>query len=166
MNQRYMKIRSSSSSANSYRHRSLLRQVIVGVSSIFLATLLGIGSVAAQNSSDPAATNAVPEFFQNSLPEHAIGEMLKSYSAFKKGSALDTRTRELIALSVAAQIPCSYCIYAHRRNALKAGASDAELRDAVAVGAFVRFWSSAFQGAEIDFEAFKKEHTALLEKGS
>ena len=76
---------------------------------------------------------------------------------------LDAKTRELIALGVAAQIPCTYCVYAHRRNALKAGASDAELREAVAAGAFVRLWSTMFQGGEIDLESFKAEHDQLRE---
>lgn len=77
-----------------------------------------------------------PEFFKNSLPEHAIGKMLKSYGAFQgEGAQLDTKTRELIALSVSAQVPCAYCVYAHRNNALKAGATEAEVREAVAAGA-------------------------------
>lgn len=103
-----------------------------------------------------------PNFFKNSLPEHAIQQILESYGTYRGEKAvLDVRTRELIALGVSAQIPCDFCIYAHRRNALAAGASDAELREAVAAGAFVRFWSTMFQGAEIDFDAFKAELDAL-----
>jgi len=114
-----------------------------------------------------AVANDAPEFFKNSLPDHAIADILKSFSVFKgDGAALDARTRELIALSVAAQIPCPYCIYGHRRNAIAAGASEAELREAVAAGAYVRLWSSMLQGAEIDFEAFKVEHDKLREGGS
>jgi len=118
-------------------------------------------------SSGLATAEGPPEFFKNSLPEHAIQKMLESYGAFKgDGAVLDTKTRELIALGVSAQIPCAYCVYSHRNNALKAGASEAELREAVAAGAFVRFWSAMFQGAEINLDAFKAEHDELRKKGS
>ena len=119
-------------------------------------------ALAASLLSGIVVAEGVPEFFKNSLPEHAIEKMLESYGAYQgEGATLDVKTRELIALGVAAQIPCTYCIYAHRNNALNAGASEAELREAVAAGAFVRFWSSMFQGAEIDLEAFKAEHDKL-----
>ncbi len=135
--------------------RSLRR---LTTTSITLGALICAGSATADGS---------PEFFKKSLPEHAIEKMLESYGAFQgEGAELDTKTRELIALGVAAQIPCTYCVYAHRNNALKAGASEAELREAVAAGAFVRFWSAMFQGAEIDLEAFKAEHDILRKKGS
>lgn len=135
--------------------RSAKGAVHKGAAGLALTTLLVSGSVFA---------DGPPEFFQNSLPEHAIGKMLESYGAFQgEGAELDARTRELIALGVAAQIPCTYCVYAHRNNALKAGASEAEVREAVAAGAYVRFWSAMFQGAEIDLEAFKTEHDMIRE---
>ena len=50
----------------------------------------------------------VPQFFQDSMPEHAMGEILESWSALisGEGAALDSKTQELIGLAVAAQIPC------------------------------------------------------------
>lgn len=129
------------------------RVVSTTIASLALTAVITSGS---------AVADGVPEFFKNSLPEHALGKMLESYGAFQgEGAVLDVKTRELIALGVAAQIPCSYCVYSHRNNALEAGASEAEVREAVAAGAYVRFWSSMFQGAEIDLEAFKAEHDKL-----
>ena len=135
--------------------RVTVRFTVTGIS---LSALFSFGS---------AIADGPPEFFKNSLPEHAIEKMLESYGAFQgEGAMLDAKTRELVALGVAAQIPCPYCVYAHRRNAVKAGASEAELREAVAAGAYVRFWSAMFQGAEIDLESFKAEHDRLREGGS
>ena len=40
-----------------------------------------------------------------------------------KDAKLSAKTRELIALGVAAQIPCAYCVYVHTKNATAEGAS-------------------------------------------
>lgn len=158
MNTSKLKLLSAQTPIAGVRPRSTRRMARIMIAGMaFTASLLS-GVVVAEGA---------PEFFKNSLPEHAIEKMLESYGAYQgDGATLDTKTRELIALGVSAQIPCSYCVYAHRNNALKAGASEAELREAVAAGAFVRFWSSMFQGAEIDLEAFKAEHDKLREGGS
>ena len=74
-----------------------------------------------------------------------------------KNAELDIKTRELIALAVSAQIPCAYCVYAHDKNARAAGASEAEIREAVATAAHVRHWSTVLNGMGYDFEAFKME---------
>ncbi len=110
----------------------------------------------------PVLAQEAPNFFKESLPEHAIGPMLRGYGAYLgEDATLDAKTRELIALAVSAQIPCEYCVYAHRNSALELGASDAELREAVAMAGYVRMWSTAFHGAQIDLETFKAEHDAL-----
>ena len=50
-------------------------------------------------------------------------------------TALPGRTKELIGLGVAAQIPCRYCIVAHTEFAKLNGASEAEIGEAVAMAA-------------------------------
>ena len=74
-----------------------------------------------------------------------------------ENAQLDAKTRELIALGVAAQIPCEYCVYGHTKNAMAAGASEAEIREAVATAAHVRHWSTVLNGMAYDFESFKVE---------
>ena len=69
----------------------------------------------------------------------------------------DAKTRELIALAVAAQIPCAYCVYVHNKNARANGASESEVREAVATAAHVRHWSTVLNGMAYDFDAFKAE---------
>jgi len=75
---------------------------------------------------------------------------------------LNAKTRELIALGVAAQIPCKYCIYVHTKNARANGASEGEIREAVAMAAHVRHWSTVLNGMAYDYDAF----TAEVDQGS
>ena len=72
-------------------------------------------------------------------------------------TALDLKTKALISLAVAAQIPCQYCIWSDTRDAMKAGATEEEVHEAVAVAALTRHWSTIFNGYQIDFETYRKE---------
>ena len=72
-------------------------------------------------------------------------------------TALPPKVKSLISLAVAAQIPCSYCIWSDTQNAKHAGATDEEIQEAVAMAALTRHWSTIFNGMQVDFEQFKKE---------
>ncbi|BCM18818.1 hypothetical protein MJ8_25900 [Mesorhizobium sp. J8] len=72
-------------------------------------------------------------------------------------TALTPKEKSLISLAVAAQIPCSYCIWSDTENAKHAGATDEEIQEAVAMAALTRHWSTIFNGMQVDFETFKKE---------
>lgn len=119
--------------------------------SFAFATAVALFSVAAY-------AQQPPKFFVDSYPKHALKAALQAQSVLQgKEAKLDAKTRELIALAVAAQIPCEYCIYAHSKWARAQGASDAEIREAVAAAANVRQWSTVLNGMQIDFAAFKAE---------
>jgi len=99
-----------------------------------------------------------PKFYKDTYPEHALKSRLEAESALMgKEAVLDAKTRELIALGVSAQIPCVYCVYAHDKNARAEGATEAEIREAVAIAAHVRHWSTVLNGMGYDFEDFKAE---------
>lgn len=72
-------------------------------------------------------------------------------------TALDGKTKALISLAVAAQIPCQYCIWSDTKAARQFGASDEEIGEAVAMAGLTRNWSTLFNGLQIDFEQFKKD---------
>ncbi|MBZ9851873.1 carboxymuconolactone decarboxylase family protein [Mesorhizobium sp. CA14] len=72
-------------------------------------------------------------------------------------TALTPKEKSLISLAVAAQIPCSYCIWSDTQNAKHAGATDEEIQEAVAMAALTRHWSTIFNGMQVDFDQFKKE---------
>ena len=71
--------------------------------------------------------------------------------------ALNDKTKQLIALGVAAQIPCVYCIYAHTLGAKHAGATDDQIKEAIAASALVRKMSTELNGNQYDMTEFKKQ---------
>ena len=72
-------------------------------------------------------------------------------------TALPGRTKELIGLAVAAQVPCRYCIVAHTEFAKLNGASAAEIGEAVAMAAITRHWSTFLNGIQTDEAKFRAE---------
>ncbi|MBI2718236.1 MAG: carboxymuconolactone decarboxylase family protein [Rhizobiales bacterium] len=72
-------------------------------------------------------------------------------------TALPPKTKALISLAVAAQIPCEYCIWADTQTARQLGASDEEIGEAVAMAGLTRNWSTLFNGLQVDFAQFKKD---------
>ena len=108
--------------------------------------------------STQAIGQEVPNFYKNTYPKHALKSALEnSKELMGKDAKLDAKTRELIALGVAAQVPCAYCVYVHTKNASAEGASEDEIREAVAIAAHVRHWSTVLNGMGYDLESFKAE---------
>ncbi len=106
----------------------------------------------------PVAAQQAPDFFTSTYPEHALQSQLEARAVLEgEEAALDAKTRELIGLGVSAQIPCTYCIYAHTNNARAAGATEQEIREAVATAATTRQWSTVLNGMAYDLDAFKAE---------
>ncbi len=70
--------------------------------------------------------------FDTGLPE-----AMKAYSAFRKevykDGALDQKTKRLIALAVGFMAGCTRCIIGQTKDAVKAGATKAEIIETVAV---------------------------------
>lgn len=68
---------------------------------------------------------------------HDIPEVMKAFTglhtAVMAPGALDTKTKELIALSIAVSHRCDGCIASHARGAAKNGATEAEVAEAVGV---------------------------------
>jgi AhpD family alkylhydroperoxidase len=110
-----------------------------------------------------SALGTVPPFIAL-LPEGAQAGAW----AFMKGSSgnpdgeIPARYRELIALGVAAQIPCAYCAYAHTAFAKANGATDAEVQEAIAYAAEVRLWSTILNGNQYDLDKFQAEIDGIL----
>jgi AhpD family alkylhydroperoxidase len=101
------------------------------------------------------------KFYQETYPGYALASRMEAEAVLMgDGAQLNAKTRELIALGVAAQIPCAYCIYVHAKNARAQGASESEVREAVATAAHVRHWSTVLNGMGYDFEAFKPKKSS------
>ena len=69
-------------------------------------------------------------------------EILEAFRAFGQkvfaDGALPSRTKQIIAVAVAHVTQCPYCIRGHTDLALKAGASDKEIMEAIWVAAEMR----------------------------
>ena len=109
-----------------------------------------------------AMFGSVPVMFTK-LPLHVRAsswEWFKSIS--NPDAAIPPKYSELIALGVASQIPCSYCVYAHTSMAKMHGATEEEIQEAVMKGAEVRHWSTILNGNQVDYESFKSDWDEIL----
>jgi AhpD family alkylhydroperoxidase len=92
-----------------------------------------------------------PQQLVKTLPDEVVPAALDELTALElTDTALPARTTQLIALAVAAQIPCRMCVYASSQLARSAGASDRELREAIAMAALTRHWSVVVDGSQLD----------------
>ena len=109
---------------------------------------------------------SVPAFFR-AFPESGIPGAWSEFKAVQLAKTrLDGKTKELIGLGIAAQIPCHYCIYFHTAAAKANGASDQEIKEAVAMAAVVRHWSTVLNGLQVDFDGFKREVDVVMQAGA
>ncbi|CAN2534576.1 hypothetical+protein [Methylocapsa aurea] len=81
----------------------------------------------------PAAWEAFKQFDAAALAEGAIPKKYK----------------ELIALAVAMTTHCPYCLEIHRKQALAAGATEAELAETVFIAAALRAGAAVTHGTHI-----------------
>ena len=100
----------------------------------------------------------VPNYLKDTYPKHALKSAVEARKVLTgKDARLDAKTRALISLGVSAQISCTYCVCVNTKNAVAAGASEDEIREAVAIAAQLRLWSTVLNGMAYDLEAFKAE---------
>jgi AhpD family alkylhydroperoxidase len=143
--------------------------------SLLAASALAIGIIASVSpapAGDASATyqdiektlGIVPGFFKV-FPQSGIAGAWDEFKTVQlsPNTALDGKTKQLIGLAVAAQIPCQYCIYFHTAAAKANGASDEEVMEAVAMAAMTRHWSTVLNGMEVDLPAFKKDTDTVLQ---
>jgi AhpD family alkylhydroperoxidase len=99
---------------------------------------------------DPSVNaQEAPGWMKQTVPDQAQKPLWDEYQAIMNPTgALDGKTKQLIGLAVAAQIPCAYCVFAHTKAARAAGASDAQIKEAIATAALVRFNSTILNGSD------------------
>lgn len=69
---------------------------------------------------------------RKAIPEVYDGFKALNAAAFAEG-ALDTKTKELIALAIATSEHCDGCMASHARGAARAGATEAEVAETLGV---------------------------------
>jgi AhpD family alkylhydroperoxidase len=140
-----------------------------------MVAMVGVAAFAsAARAEAPAATAAkadiqktlgfVPQFFTR-FPEAVLPGAWEEMKTLQLNphTTLPGRTKELIGLGVAAQVPCRYCILAHTEFARLNGASDAEIGEAVAMAALTRHWSTYLNGIQTDEAKFRAEIAKVVE---
>jgi alkylhydroperoxidase/carboxymuconolactone decarboxylase family protein YurZ len=60
------------------------------------------------------------------------------------------------------QIPCNYCVYIDTKQAKMYGATEEEIKEAIAEAALTRYMSAISYGNQRDFEAFKSQWDKIL----
>jgi AhpD family alkylhydroperoxidase len=122
------------------------------VKSFMIALAFGVGLPFS------AFAQEAPPFLKAIEPQAAVSSAWQEWMAvFNPKGALDGKTKELIGLAVAAQIPCQYCVYAHTLGAKHAGATDEQIKEAIAASGLVRKMSTELNGSQYDMAEFKKQ---------
>ncbi|TAK47314.1 MAG: carboxymuconolactone decarboxylase family protein [Xanthobacteraceae bacterium] len=146
-----------------------MRAQIGMIAVISLGTVLGLTLPASAQDAQTTyrdieqTLGSVPTFFKM-FPESGIAGAWAEFKSVQLNlkTKLDGKTKELIGLAVAAQIPCHYCVYFHTAAAKLNGATDDEIREAVAMAAITRHWSTVMNGMQVDYAGFTKETDAVL----
>lgn len=82
-----------------------------------------------------------PNRFTEALGEEVDDAFKKLASEILKDSALTLKEKSLIALACAVAVKCDPCTRAHKKQALKTGATHQEIMEAAAVAGLVRMGS-------------------------
>ena len=148
-------------------------RILSGIAVAALSATAAVWSVSAQEGQSPsAAAEAEMQEMLGGAPAEmqiypesarAAGWELMKQTDLNEDTALPKKTRELIALAVASQIPCNYCIYYHTKAAEAEGATQEEVREAVHVGSLTRHWSTILYGNQYDLEQYKAEVDAAFQ---
>lgn len=148
--------------------KQLIKTTVKGM--VLIPILLISMTISAQDTSNyEKAKSEMQEMFGtfpswfDAYPKYALSEAWENYKKLSGSeSNIPPKYREMIQLAVASQIPCVYCVYFHKISAKANGATDEEIKEAVALGAQTRHWSMILQGSGISFEDFKAEFDAAM----
>ncbi len=88
-------------------------------------------------------------------------EPLAAFKAFSKAvfapGALDAQTKQLIAVAVAHVTQCPYCIKGHTEGAVRAGATEAQIMEAIWVAAEMRA-GGAYAHSALALQTLQHQH--------
>jgi AhpD family alkylhydroperoxidase len=105
----------------------------------------------------------VPEFMKK-MPDRAIVGAWEEMRGVRLNpvTGIPQKYKELIGLAVAAQTPSEQSVYGHTQFAKLYGATDAEIAEAIMVGATARQRGTIIQGLAQDEAKFKVELTKVV----
>ena len=103
----------------------------------------------------PLPTRKLGQRRRDLAPEISAAFDAFSHRVFADG-ALSSKTKQIIAVAVAHVTQCPYCIRGHTKGALRAGASEAEVMEAIWVAAEMRA-GGAFAHSLLALEEMEKD---------
>jgi AhpD family alkylhydroperoxidase len=146
-------------------------KLLVAIASAQLAGL-ALATPAARAETDAAQAEAemiktigfVPSFAK-AFPRSALPGIWEEVKGFElnKGTALDGKTKDLIGLAIAAQMPSRLTAWSYAKCAKASGATEAQVQEAVMMSAMARHWSTFFNGMQLDETKFRAELAKLRE---
>lgn len=106
---------------------------------------------------------SVPTWLKE-FPQAALPGFWQSQKGLlmNNNTALQGKHKELIGLAVSAQVPCKFCTFYHTEAARAAGATDGEIKEAVAIAGLVRHWSTFINGQALEMDTFKAETDRIV----
>lgn len=106
----------------------------------------------------------VPDFIK-AMPANLVPGVWQETRDFELNTktALSAKTKDLIGLAIAAQMPSRLTAWSYSKCAKASGASEAEVKEAVAISALARHWSTFFNGIQLDEGKFRAEIGKLRE---
>jgi AhpD family alkylhydroperoxidase len=114
---------------------------------------------AAEARADIARTvGFVPEFVK-AVPDNLLPGFWEQTKAFEMNdkTALNAKTKDLIGLAIAAQLPSRLTVWSYGKCAKASGATSAETQEAIALAAMTRHWSTFFNGMQLDEAKYRGE---------
>jgi AhpD family alkylhydroperoxidase len=149
-------------STNTFKLQMLLAATVTG-GFIATATLAHTEGAASHTQADIAQTIGFVPGFAKAMPANALPGIWEETKAFELSNktALDGKTKDLIGLAIAAQLPSRLTAWSYGKAAEANGASEAELHEAVVISALARHWSTFFNGMQIDEAKYRGEVARL-----
>jgi AhpD family alkylhydroperoxidase len=108
-----------------------------------------------ENSMYPQPSPEIARQRRELAPESLAAFRAFSSRVFADG-ALPAKTKQLIAVAVAHVTQCPYCIRGHTKEALKAGASEKEIMEAIWVAAEMRA-GAAYAHSALALDVMREE---------
>ena len=124
---------------------------------IFFAMLacFGVNALADDHMRDLKTANPFIELHPEAV-QPAADAYYKAVEEKVFNGAIPLKYAQLVALSASVAMKCEYCVPAHTSFAIAAGATEEEIKTAVAIAADVALNSSMLYGTQFDMEEFLK----------
>lgn len=119
-----------------------------------------------QTLNDVKATLGIVPTFIKGYPADGLPGAWETFKSVQlnPNTSIPNKYKDLMGVALAGQIPCHYCSFFHTEGAKGNGATDNEIKEAVALGALERHWSTFINGTQQDIKVFRREVDDFMDK--